>query len=160
MIFHVTKSDRYGIIFSFPCLFLSVVFHCGSSCWYLIIFVRSYVHYVALSKRSVYLFIFFYFSYSYDLMKYLRIWLASDRYLFFLYCHDQVQQVCINCGVCMGKYFCETCKLFDDDVSTRSNFSAWCFLLLYWLFLSFNAETAIICLVLDETSTIIFIFFL
>lgn len=30
---------------------------------------------------------------------------------------QEVQQVCINCGVCMGKYFCETCKLFDDDIS-------------------------------------------
>lgn len=30
---------------------------------------------------------------------------------------QEVRQVCINCGVCMGKYFCETCKLFDDDVS-------------------------------------------
>ncbi|TQD81325.1 hypothetical protein C1H46_033139 [Malus baccata] len=32
---------------------------------------------------------------------------------------QEVQQVCINCGVCMGKYFCETCKLFDDDVSKK-----------------------------------------
>jgi hypothetical protein len=31
----------------------------------------------------------------------------------------QVRQVCINCGVCMGKYFCGLCKLFDDDVSKR-----------------------------------------
>lgn len=31
-------------------------------------------------------------------------------------CLWQVQQICINCGVCMGKYFCGTCKLFDDDV--------------------------------------------
>ncbi|KAJ6913569.1 hypothetical protein NC651_015947 [Populus alba x Populus x berolinensis] len=30
---------------------------------------------------------------------------------------QEVQQVCINCGVCMGKYFCEACKLFDDDDS-------------------------------------------
>ncbi|ERN06022.1 E3 ubiquitin-protein ligase MIEL1 isoform X1 [Amborella trichopoda] len=30
---------------------------------------------------------------------------------------QDVRQVCINCGVCMGKYFCETCKLFDDDLS-------------------------------------------
>ncbi|KAL5999638.1 hypothetical protein ACLOJK_037923 [Asimina triloba] len=28
----------------------------------------------------------------------------------------EVRQVCINCGVCMGKYFCGTCKLFDDDL--------------------------------------------
>lgn len=27
---------------------------------------------------------------------------------------QEVRQVCINCGVCMGKYFCETCKLYDD----------------------------------------------
>lgn len=32
---------------------------------------------------------------------------------------QEVQQVCINCGVCMGRYFCETCKLFDDDISKR-----------------------------------------
>ncbi|KAL1361499.1 E3 ubiquitin-protein ligase RZFP34 [Arachis duranensis] len=30
---------------------------------------------------------------------------------------QDVQQNCINCGVCMGKYFCGTCKFFDDDVS-------------------------------------------
>lgn len=29
----------------------------------------------------------------------------------------QVRQVCKNCGVCMGRYFCGICKLFDDDVS-------------------------------------------
>lgn len=28
-----------------------------------------------------------------------------------------VQQYCIQCGVCMGKYFCSKCKFFDDDVS-------------------------------------------
>ncbi|PHT74654.1 hypothetical protein T459_21931 [Capsicum annuum] len=32
---------------------------------------------------------------------------------------QEVRQVCINCGVCMGRYFCETCKLFDDDISKR-----------------------------------------
>nr|GMD89944.1 probable E3 ubiquitin-protein ligase RZFP34 [Ipomoea batatas] len=32
---------------------------------------------------------------------------------------QEAQQVCINCGVCMGRYFCETCKLFDDDTSKR-----------------------------------------
>ncbi|XVE98500.1 hypothetical protein REPUB_Repub03eG0111900 [Reevesia pubescens] len=32
---------------------------------------------------------------------------------------QEVQQVCINCGVCVGKYFCEACKLFDDDTSKR-----------------------------------------
>ncbi len=32
--------------------------------------------------------------------------------------HEQdVQQVCENCGVCMGEYFCSTCKFFDDEVS-------------------------------------------
>jgi heterodisulfide reductase subunit C len=29
---------------------------------------------------------------------------------------SQVAQVCCNCGVCMGEYFCTTCKFFDDDV--------------------------------------------
>ncbi|XXG41530.1 hypothetical protein AAC387_Pa01g1970 [Persea americana] len=29
---------------------------------------------------------------------------------------QDVQQNCINCGVCMGKYFCVKCKFFDDDV--------------------------------------------
>ncbi|KAK8990581.1 hypothetical protein V6N11_009273 [Hibiscus sabdariffa] len=29
---------------------------------------------------------------------------------------QDVQQYCINCGVCMGKYFCAKCKFFDDDV--------------------------------------------
>jgi RING finger/CHY zinc finger protein 1 len=27
-----------------------------------------------------------------------------------------VAQVCYNCGVCMGEYFCSACKFFDDDV--------------------------------------------
>ncbi|WVZ56920.1 hypothetical protein U9M48_007385 [Paspalum notatum var. saurae] len=27
-----------------------------------------------------------------------------------------VAQVCCNCGVRMGEYFCRTCKFFDDDV--------------------------------------------
>ncbi|KAI8563262.1 hypothetical protein RHMOL_Rhmol03G0099200 [Rhododendron molle] len=33
-------------------------------------------------------------------------------------CHTEqdVQQKCIQCGVCMGKYFCSKCKFFDDDV--------------------------------------------
>ncbi|KAG5562659.1 hypothetical protein RHGRI_005398 [Rhododendron griersonianum] len=30
---------------------------------------------------------------------------------------QEVRKICISCGVCMGRYFCETCKLFDDDVS-------------------------------------------
>ncbi|XP_019056370.1 PREDICTED: E3 ubiquitin-protein ligase MIEL1 isoform X2 [Tarenaya hassleriana] len=30
-----------------------------------------------------------------------------------------VHQFCVSCGVCMGKYFCEVCKLFDDDTSKK-----------------------------------------
>ncbi|XP_041993847.1 probable E3 ubiquitin-protein ligase RZFP34 isoform X2 [Salvia splendens] len=30
---------------------------------------------------------------------------------------QEVQQVCKSCGVCMGRYFCGVCKLFDDDTS-------------------------------------------
>ncbi|KAL3623354.1 E3 ubiquitin-protein ligase RZFP34 [Castilleja foliolosa] len=30
---------------------------------------------------------------------------------------QDVQQICINCGVCLGKYYCSICKFFDDDVS-------------------------------------------
>ncbi|XAR60032.1 Ubiquitin--protein ligase [Bertholletia excelsa] len=30
---------------------------------------------------------------------------------------QDVRQHCINCGVCMGKYFCQKCKFFDDEVS-------------------------------------------
>ncbi|KAJ6904570.1 RING finger and CHY zinc finger domain-containing protein 1 isoform X1 [Populus alba x Populus x berolinensis] len=30
---------------------------------------------------------------------------------------QDVKQNCINCGVCMGKYYCSKCKFFDDDVS-------------------------------------------
>lgn len=30
---------------------------------------------------------------------------------------QDVQQYCISCGVCMGKYFCAVCKFFDDDIS-------------------------------------------
>ena len=33
---------------------------------------------------------------------------------------QDVHQVCINCGVCMGKYFCETCKLLMM-ISQNSN---------------------------------------
>ncbi|KAL3358269.1 hypothetical protein AABB24_015420 [Solanum stoloniferum] len=29
---------------------------------------------------------------------------------------QDVQQKCIQCGVCMGKYFCSKCNFFDDDV--------------------------------------------
>lgn len=36
-------------------------------------------------------------------------------------CHteQEVQQVCRNCGVCMGRYYCGTCKLYDDDISKQ-----------------------------------------
>ncbi|KAL1549388.1 E3 ubiquitin-protein ligase RZFP34 [Salvia divinorum] len=30
---------------------------------------------------------------------------------------QDVQQNCISCGVCMGKYYCSICKFFDDDIS-------------------------------------------
>lgn len=30
---------------------------------------------------------------------------------------QDVQQNCSNCGTCLGKYFCEKCNVFDDDVS-------------------------------------------
>ncbi|KAF9617419.1 hypothetical protein IFM89_036340 [Coptis chinensis] len=30
---------------------------------------------------------------------------------------EQVGQVCVNCGVYMGKYFCKTCIFYDDDTS-------------------------------------------
>ncbi|KAF2596329.1 hypothetical protein F2Q68_00012270 [Brassica cretica] len=32
---------------------------------------------------------------------------------------QEVRQTCTNCGVCMGKYFCEACKLYDDDTSKK-----------------------------------------
>ncbi|KAL3029486.1 hypothetical protein AAZX31_03G166400 [Glycine max] len=32
---------------------------------------------------------------------------------------QDVQQMCINCGVCMGRYFCSKCKFFDDDLSKK-----------------------------------------
>lgn len=51
--------------------------------------------------------------------------------------HAQVQQYCINCGICMGKYFCTICKFFDDDVSSSSVIEfASCFLLLFSVSLS------------------------
>lgn len=35
--------------------------------------------------------------------------------------HEQdVKQVCENCGVCMGDYYCDKCKFFDDEVSVFS----------------------------------------
>ncbi|KAG9145037.1 hypothetical protein Leryth_026291 [Lithospermum erythrorhizon] len=30
---------------------------------------------------------------------------------------QEVQKICINCGVCMARYYCADCKLFDDDTS-------------------------------------------
>ncbi|KAG6401558.1 hypothetical protein SASPL_138418 [Salvia splendens] len=32
---------------------------------------------------------------------------------------QDAQQICISCGVCLGKYYCSKCKFFDDDVSQR-----------------------------------------
>nr|XP_043610719.1 E3 ubiquitin-protein ligase RZFP34 isoform X2 [Erigeron canadensis] len=32
---------------------------------------------------------------------------------------QDVQQHCINCGICMGNYFCQKCKFYDDDVSKK-----------------------------------------
>lgn len=32
---------------------------------------------------------------------------------------QEVQQNCKNCGVCMGKYFCDTCKFYDDETSKQ-----------------------------------------
>ncbi|KAG6383793.1 hypothetical protein SASPL_119496 [Salvia splendens] len=32
---------------------------------------------------------------------------------------QNVQQNCTNCGVCMGNYFCDKCKFFDDDVAKK-----------------------------------------
>ncbi|KAL7599288.1 hypothetical protein Lser_V15G22496 [Lactuca serriola] len=32
---------------------------------------------------------------------------------------QQVDQICCNCGVKMGEYFCGICKLFDDDTSKQ-----------------------------------------
>ncbi|KAF2616369.1 hypothetical protein F2Q68_00041947 [Brassica cretica] len=37
---------------------------------------------------------------------------------------QEVAQVCSNCGVCMGEYFCNICNFFDDEVF-------FCILLLY-----------------------------
>nr|XP_043640090.1 probable E3 ubiquitin-protein ligase RZFP34 [Erigeron canadensis] len=32
---------------------------------------------------------------------------------------QEVRQTCVNCGVCMGRYFCGSCKLYDDNISKR-----------------------------------------
>ncbi|KAI3468263.1 hypothetical protein Pfo_024926 [Paulownia fortunei] len=34
---------------------------------------------------------------------------------------QEVQQVCTNCGVCMGRYYCGICKLLDDDISKEQH---------------------------------------
>lgn len=33
---------------------------------------------------------------------------------------QDVKQVCERCGVCMGDYYCDKCKFFDDKVSTST----------------------------------------
>ncbi|CAM6082526.1 unnamed protein product [Calypogeia fissa] len=30
---------------------------------------------------------------------------------------QEVRQICKNCGVCMGEYFCGKCKFFDDEMT-------------------------------------------
>ncbi|KAJ9558866.1 hypothetical protein OSB04_013480 [Centaurea solstitialis] len=40
---------------------------------------------------------------------------------------QDVQQNCINCGVCMGKYFCQICKFYDNDVSLKITFPRCCY---------------------------------
>ncbi|KAK2983119.1 hypothetical protein RJ640_022591 [Escallonia rubra] len=32
---------------------------------------------------------------------------------------QEVRQNCVNCGVCMGRYFCGSCNLYDDDTSKK-----------------------------------------
>lgn len=39
---------------------------------------------------------------------------------------QNVKQVCENCGVKMGEYFCSTCKFFDDDISKQQYHCADC----------------------------------
>lgn len=36
-------------------------------------------------------------------------------------CEQDVKQVCENCGVCMGAYYCDKCKFFDDEVCILPN---------------------------------------
>uniref|UniRef100_A0A0D9V503 CHY-type domain-containing protein n=1 Tax=Leersia perrieri TaxID=77586 RepID=A0A0D9V503_9ORYZ len=50
---------------------------------------------------------------------------------------QEVREVCINCGVCMGKYFCEVCKLFDDDNRWQGEFLS---LLQMWMLLFCSVE--------------------
>ncbi|CAK9263233.1 unnamed protein product [Sphagnum jensenii] len=41
--------------------------------------------------------------------------------------HEQdVQQVCENCGVCMGEYFCSICKFFDDETKKQQYHCDYC----------------------------------
>ncbi|URD93565.1 RING finger and CHY zinc finger domain-containing protein [Musa troglodytarum] len=96
-------------------------------------FNRSYVRCVALSKRQVHSFgllhVKFYTNEHYPatnaallMFQTLHFHLQSVRTSL---CPG-VQQICINCGVCMGKYFCGTCKLFDDDVSKQQYHCSGC----------------------------------
>ncbi|KAL8537132.1 hypothetical protein ACS0TY_012347 [Phlomoides rotata] len=32
---------------------------------------------------------------------------------------QKIQQVCTNCGACMGRYYCGICKLLEDDTSKK-----------------------------------------
>lgn len=48
----------------------------------------------------------------------------------------QVGQVCISCGVCMGRYYCGICKLFDDDVSYIFFYAKIVYYLCYLIILS------------------------
>lgn len=51
----------------------------------------------------------------------LRLVLLMCQVICSLCDHEQdVKQVCENCGVCMGEYFCTKCKFFDDEVSVLS----------------------------------------
>jgi len=89
---------------SYFCIQLSPCFHFSV--------IRLYAHYVALNKRCVI-----------QPLQLLRDMLYLCFYVTISSCCFvccQVRQVCINCGVCMGKYFCGLCKLFDDDVSKRN----------------------------------------
>lgn len=57
----------------------------------------------------------------------------------------QVQQFCIKCGVCMGKYFCATCKLFDDDVSGLSSLCYILFSIFYLIWSSLFPVSILWC---------------
>uniref|UniRef100_A0A9I9DVM8 E3 ubiquitin-protein ligase MIEL1-like n=1 Tax=Cucumis melo TaxID=3656 RepID=A0A9I9DVM8_CUCME len=53
---------------------------------------------------------------------------------------QDVRQYCIQCEVCMGKYFCAKCKFFDDDVSKKQYHCNECVLVPKDFFLSRFAE--------------------